>query len=188
MSAPTKHHFSRRSSSQPPGLPLQPSKKPREGSAEPAHHTEVDVSSDEDMYIPSAEPAASEMSSASGGELEDDDRDSDAVGAIAARAKAVAIHNRAGGPAKWDTEAKRMRYMEKYGKMTPEGALAKLAKVWRLPAYNHFKFPVIITDEDEIIYHRFICKDHPSIYLDHIAHEDSTSNLLRHVRMCEPPE
>lgn len=29
---------------------------------------------------------------------------------------------------------------------------------------------------------------HPSIYLDRIAHEDSTSNLLRHVRTCEPPE
>ena len=29
---------------------------------------------------------------------------------------------------------------------------------------------------------------HPSIYLDHVAHEDSTSNLLRHVRVCEPPE
>ena len=29
---------------------------------------------------------------------------------------------------------------------------------------------------------------HPSVYLDRIAHEDSTSNLLRHVRTCEPPE
>ena len=26
------------------------------------------------------------------------------------------------------------------------------------------------------------------MYLDRIAHEDSTSNLLRHVRTCEPPE
>ena len=33
-----------------------------------------------------------------------------------------------------------------------------------------------------------IYASHPSIYLDHIAHEDSTSNLLRHVRTCEPPE
>ncbi|KAI1782397.1 hypothetical protein LXA43DRAFT_845936, partial [Ganoderma leucocontextum] len=56
------------------------------------------------------------------------------------------------------------------------------------PAYNHFKFPVIVTDEDGMIYHRFICKEHPSIYLDRTAHEDSTSNLLRHVRLCEPPE
>ena len=29
---------------------------------------------------------------------------------------------------------------------------------------------------------------HPSIYLNRIVHEDSTSNLLRHVRMCEPPD
>ncbi|KAI1787521.1 hypothetical protein LXA43DRAFT_857178, partial [Ganoderma leucocontextum] len=56
------------------------------------------------------------------------------------------------------------------------------------PAYQHFKFPVVVTDEDEVVYHRFVCKDHPSIYLDRIAHEDSTSNLLRHVRTCEPPE
>ena len=33
-----------------------------------------------------------------------------------------------------------------------------------------------------------IYASHPSVYLDRIAHEDSTSNLLRHVRTCEPPE
>ena len=33
-----------------------------------------------------------------------------------------------------------------------------------------------------------VCVSHPSVYLDRIAHEDSTSNLLRHVRTCEPPE
>ena len=88
------------------------------------------MSSDEDVYIPSADPAASEMSSASGGELEDDDGDSDAVGAIAAHAKAVAMHNRAGGPAKWDAEAKRARYVEKYGDMTPENALGECSLVF----------------------------------------------------------
>ena len=128
--APTKRRISRRSADQPAGLPLQPSKRAREGSTDAGRESEADVSSDEDVYIPSADPAASEMSSASGGELEDDDGDSDAVGAIAAHAKAVAMHNRAGGPAKWDAEAKRARYVEKYGDMTPENALGECSLVF----------------------------------------------------------
>ncbi|KAI1783397.1 hypothetical protein LXA43DRAFT_859340, partial [Ganoderma leucocontextum] len=56
------------------------------------------------------------------------------------------------------------------------------------PAYKHFRFPAIVLDEEGVVYHRFVCNDHPTVYLDRIAHEDSTSNLLRHVRTCEPRE
>lgn len=121
-----KRRLSRRSGDLPPGLPLQPSKKPREGSPESLRESESGASDDDDVYIPSANPAASELSSASGGEFADDDGDSDAIGAVAARTKAVAVHHRDGGPAKWDAEAKRARYVEKYGQMTPEAALGEL--------------------------------------------------------------
>ena len=119
-----KRRISRRSSDQFAGLPLESAKKPREGSPDaPEPAIDHDASSDEDVYIPSADPAASELSSASGAELDDDDGDSDAIGAVAARTKAVATRNRAGGPAKWDAEAKRARFIEKYGQMTPDAAL-----------------------------------------------------------------
>ena len=126
-STPTtnKRRISRRSSDQFAGLPLEPAKKPREDSDDGSTTgIEHDPASDDDVYVPSADPAASELSSASSGEL-DDDGDSDAVGAVAARAKAVATRNRAGGPAKWDAEAKRARYLERYGQMTPDAALGK---------------------------------------------------------------
>ena len=174
-----KRRLSRCSGDLPPGLPLQPSKKPREGSLESARESDAPASDEDDVYIPSADPAVSELSSLSGAEIDDDDGDSDAVGAIAARTKAVAVQNRAGGGAKWDAEAKRARYVEKYGQITPEAALgkcapvfvlvsftsrslhaAKLAKAWRSPAYKHFKFPVIVMDEEGVIYHRFICKEY----------------------------
>ena len=123
--ATNKRRISRRSSDQFAGLPLEPAKKPREGSADVSDSSngDHDVPSDEDVYIPSADPAASELSSASSAELDDDDGDSDAVGAVAARTKAVATRNRAGGPAKWDAEAKRARFFEKYGQMSPDAAL-----------------------------------------------------------------
>ena len=127
-----KRRISRHSSDLPPGLPLQPLKKLREGSPEsargsdaPPSDTPLQSDDDDDVYIPSADPAASELSSLSGAELDDDDGDSDAVGAIVARTKAVAVQNRAGGAAKWDAEAKRARYIEKYGKITPEAALGE---------------------------------------------------------------
>ncbi|KAI1787810.1 hypothetical protein LXA43DRAFT_895699 [Ganoderma leucocontextum] len=66
--------------------------------------------------------------------------------------------------------------------------MAKLTKAWCSPAYNHFKFPVVIMGEDGAVYHYFICKDHSSLYLDQIAHEDSMSNLLHHVHTCDLPE
>ena len=126
--ATNKRRISRRSSDQFAGLPLEPAKRPREGSADTSDSSnDHDVPSDEDVYIPSADPAASELSSASSAELDDDDGDSDAVGAVAARTKEVATRNRAGGPAKWDAEAKRARYVEKYGQMTPDAALGTLS-------------------------------------------------------------
>lgn len=116
-----KRRLSRRSSDQAQG-DSEPSKKACEGLAEPALDSQAG-SDDEDVYIPSADPAASELSSASGAELDDDDGDSDTVSAVAARTKQVAVHHRPGGPAKWDADAKRARYTEKYGQMTPEVAL-----------------------------------------------------------------
>ena len=133
--ATNKRRISRRSSDLPPGLLLQPLKKPCEGSPESARESDAPPSEsppqsdDDDVYIPSADPAASELSSLSGAELDDDDGDSDAVRAIVACTKAVAVQNRAGGAAKWDAEAKRARYIEKYGKITPEAALGECALV-----------------------------------------------------------
>ena len=126
--ATNKRHISRRSSDQFAGLPLEPAKRPHEGSADTSDSSnDHDVLSNKDMYIPSADPAASELSSASSTELNNDDSDSDAVGAVAARTKAVAMRNRAGSPAKWDAEAKHTRYVEKYRQMTPDVALGMLS-------------------------------------------------------------
>ena len=119
-----KRHVSHWSSDQFTGLPLAPAKKPHEGSADVSDSSnDHNVPSDEDVYIPSADPAASELSSASSAELDNDDGDSDAVGAVAAQTKVVATRNCAGGPAKWDAEAKRAWYVEKYRQMTPDVAL-----------------------------------------------------------------
>ena len=75
-------------------------------------------------------------------------------------------------------------------------------KNWSLACYKHFKPPIIIEEKGEIKY-QFICqmyvssfladikthipKTHrnPSIILTQKREEDSTTNLLCHVKFCE---
>ncbi|KAI1788245.1 hypothetical protein LXA43DRAFT_852164, partial [Ganoderma leucocontextum] len=51
-------------------------------------------------------------------------------------------------------------------------------------AYAHFEYPKIVTDDRGDVFCRFVCKSDRSVFLDRIIHEDSTSNLLRHIRAC----
>ena len=75
-------------------------------------------------------------------------------------------------------------------------------KNWSSACYKHFKPPVIIEEKGEIKY-QFICQTYvpfflgyfethflttprnPSIILTQKRKEDSTTNLLRHVKSCE---
>ena len=82
---------------------------------------------------------------------------------------------------------------------------AIMYKKWRSAAYDHFEYPKVVSDDEGDLFCRFVCKrcviefiftvllfiwsasDH-SVFLDRIIHEDSTSNLLRHIRACNPPD
>ena len=128
-SQPAKRRLSRRSAGD--SGPQSPDYK--KVKAEPTSDSEVLGSQDvvnledselDEVYIPDPDGVASEGSST--GEL-DDDGDSDAVGAIASRAKHAADHAQSGGPTKWDADAKRARYQERYGDKDPEEALGQFA-------------------------------------------------------------
>ena len=78
-------------------------------------------------------------------------------------------------------------------------------KNWTSACYKHFKLPVIIEEKGEIKY-QFICQKYvlffladiktyiakphrnPSIILTRKHKEDSTTNLLRHVKSCDGQE
>jgi hypothetical protein len=81
-------------------------------------------------------------------------------------------------------------------------ASAKQQKTWKSMVYVHFNTPNIIRDGDEVTY-EFHCKklhflllptslmhaysNHrsPSVVVTRARHDDSTSNLMRHVRWCD---
>ena len=131
------------------------------------------LSDDEDVYVPPAmaNPYASEAES----QAEDDDGDGDesdgGLRALVSRAKQARAE-----PAKWDADAKRARWNEKYGAMDVEEAvgmfvfmsghdctanfvlLAAMSEKWRSTAYNHFEYPKIVTDNRGDTFCRFICK------------------------------
>ena len=91
------------------------------------------TSSDEDIYILSTGPAASELSSTSGTKV-DDNGNNDIVDAIIAHTKAMAVHYHTSGPTKWDTKVKHTCYLEKYDNMTPKAALGEFVQ-YSLIAY-----------------------------------------------------
>jgi hypothetical protein len=75
-------------------------------------------------------------------------------------------------------------------------------KNWTSPCYSHFKAPVILV-ENGVVKYQFICRTYVSIFHFIFAHpisrghrnpsivlarkreEDSTTNLVRHVKSCE---
>lgn len=81
-------------------------------------------------------------------------------------------------------------------------ASAKQQKTWKSMVYSHFNTPNIIRDGDEVTY-EFHCKKlvflllpttlihaysnyrSPSVAVTRARHDDSTSNLMRHVRWCD---
>ncbi|PIL35261.1 hypothetical protein GSI_01986 [Ganoderma sinense ZZ0214-1] len=140
------------------------------------------LSDDEDVYVPAAipNPYTSEAESQAEDDDDDDGNESDgALRALVARAKQARAE-----PSKWDADAKRARWNEKYGDMDVEEAVAAMSKKWRSTAYEHFHPPKIVTDNRGDVFCRFICKSDRAVYLDRIIHEDSTSNLIRHIRAC----
>ncbi|KAF4611964.1 hypothetical protein D9613_004308 [Agrocybe pediades] len=71
-----------------------------------------------------------------------------------------------------------------------EDVLKEQMKAWKLDVYNHYTMPPhISTDKSGNIVYQYKCKSlpsHPSIVLTRIRHDESTSNLQRHVRTCTP--
>ncbi|KAI1782961.1 hypothetical protein LXA43DRAFT_904527, partial [Ganoderma leucocontextum] len=54
--------------------------------------------------------------------------------------------------------------------------------------YKHFRKPEIIKNKNGEVVHRFVCKKHPSKHVDRLENQDSTGNLARHVKACDPDE
>ncbi|KIM75183.1 hypothetical protein PILCRDRAFT_47678, partial [Piloderma croceum F 1598] len=57
-------------------------------------------------------------------------------------------------------------------------------KSWTSAVYSHFK-PPSITQEDGKVTYTFVCKKSPSIKVTRVRHDDSTSNLVCHVKACD---
>ncbi|TDL14852.1 hypothetical protein BD410DRAFT_699758, partial [Rickenella mellea] len=53
--------------------------------------------------------------------------------------------------------------------------------------YDHYIMPPTIGTVDGEIHYFFRCKDKPDVVLSRVRHEDSTSNLNKHARVCSPP-
>ncbi|KAF6744967.1 hypothetical protein DFP72DRAFT_782724, partial [Ephemerocybe angulata] len=53
--------------------------------------------------------------------------------------------------------------------------------------YGHFHEPTIRVDLDGVVKYIFRCKRTPSIEVARVRHDESTSNLNRHVQRCTPP-
>ena len=130
-------------------------------------------SDDEDVAIPSAMSHlyASEAESQAGN---DDDAGNESDGglqALVSRARQARTDT-----GKWDADAKRARWNEKYGVMPLEDAVCKSVQVpgimslanfrltaamsqkWRSGAYGHFEYPKIVTDDRGDVFCRFVCK------------------------------
>lgn len=67
-----------------------------------------------------------------------------------------------------------------------EKVLEKQMKLWKSSYYAHFKTPPnIIEEADGEVKYQFICRQHPSVIVTRVRHDDGTSNLKRHVERCE---
>ncbi|RPD52433.1 hypothetical protein L227DRAFT_514796 [Lentinus tigrinus ALCF2SS1-6] len=65
--------------------------------------------------------------------------------------------------------------------------IAHLQSTWRSSVYDHFHAPTIVCHLDGHIMHKFMCRSiHPTICVSRADYEDSTSNLKRHIELCEP--
>ncbi|KAF6751356.1 hypothetical protein DFP72DRAFT_794269, partial [Ephemerocybe angulata] len=53
--------------------------------------------------------------------------------------------------------------------------------------YGHYQAPTIRIDLDGVVKYVFRCKKSPSIEVVRVRHDESTSNLNRHVQRCTPP-
>ncbi|KAF6763424.1 hypothetical protein DFP72DRAFT_786360, partial [Ephemerocybe angulata] len=53
--------------------------------------------------------------------------------------------------------------------------------------YGHFQEPTIRVDLDGVVRYIFRCRRTPSVEVIRARHDESTSNLNRHVQRCTPP-
>ncbi|KAI1791362.1 hypothetical protein LXA43DRAFT_860282, partial [Ganoderma leucocontextum] len=56
------------------------------------------------------------------------------------------------------------------------------------PVYKHFAEPIIVKAPNGAVIHRFTCKKHPSKHVDRMEYQESTGNLSRHVKTCDPDD
>ncbi|KAL1937047.1 hypothetical protein VTO73DRAFT_15573 [Trametes versicolor] len=85
---------------------------------------------------------------------------------------------------------KRAAFLAKFPGKTPEQILDAVSDKWWSTVYDHFKPPrvVLAVKAGGPVLHRFVCKTHPSVWVDRADYEVSTGNLVRHVSKCEPQE
>ncbi|OJT02154.1 Zinc finger BED domain-containing protein RICESLEEPER 2 [Trametes pubescens] len=144
---------------------------------------------------PADEPAAPDDAAGSGSGSRDGDElrepliVDEAVAATAAVAQAAQQAVAApGGLAAAAAAQKRARFLAKFPGMTPVQILDSILSKWRSKVYDHYKPPSVIapTTPSGPHLHRFVCKSHPSIWIDRADYEDSTGNLVRHASRCDP--
>ncbi|KAI0739542.1 hypothetical protein C8Q80DRAFT_1123949 [Daedaleopsis nitida] len=79
-------------------------------------------------------------------------------------------------------------FVQKYAGLTPKQTLKWISSEWHSPLYSHFEAPRIVLGADSAVVHRFVCKKHPSKHVNRMEYQDSTRNLARHVKMCDPDD
>ncbi|KAJ6568463.1 hypothetical protein B0H10DRAFT_1964982 [Mycena sp. CBHHK59/15] len=108
---------------------------------------------------------------------------------------AQSSHNSSPGPADTNTTAnsaeanagrdKHLRFEARYKTATTsdKDVLAVQQANWTFEVYDYFRAPEIMSEGSEIK-SKFVCKVHPMNFVTHARHDDSTSNLCRHVLAC----
>ncbi|PIL25420.1 hypothetical protein GSI_13310 [Ganoderma sinense ZZ0214-1] len=86
------------------------------------------------------------------------------------------------------SNGRRARFAQRFAGLTAEQTLAELSKSWRSSVYKHFSDPIIVKGPNGSTVHRFTCKRHPSKHVDRMEYQESTGNLSRHVKACDPEE
>ncbi|KAF5318504.1 hypothetical protein D9619_011038 [Psilocybe cf. subviscida] len=78
------------------------------------------------------------------------------------------------------------RFNERYKTSTnsAQDVLDLQLKQWTSSVYDHFIMPPDIDEEGDEIKYIFKCKTHPQTTLSRVRHDDSTSNLNRHIERC----
>ncbi|KAJ3817650.1 hypothetical protein F5880DRAFT_1511605, partial [Lentinula raphanica] len=96
-------------------------------------------------------------------------------------------------PAKRTKVTKRLTMQEKASQftssfdedLTNEEIRNKQVKSWTSKYYKHFKLPPEIDARDpDVVRYQFHCKHFPVQFVTRARHDDSTSNLKRHVDTC----